>query len=234
MKHPLLRLARPIAATSTCLAIAALASAQPAKLPVPSAAAPGGRKVAPEAKFATTQMSSAPVISGDTIRSVAARARRPPPAAGVVPAESVIVATRLNDGTGLACGALLTARIKVLGGARTPGLHTVTFLRAQAFPASGLSAFSLLALASDAARWRESATDQRTVDVVVNAGEERDVVLELGWPLRCTDRQPFEVDAFFVGMALPSNASQGARPPIVGGVIAPARPSVQFDFTPFP
>lgn len=216
-----------------CLGVAALATiagevGAQTKLapPVPPAAA----RAVTETRVPTAQLKSTAVLAADVVRSMASR-KRPPVAPGATAADTTILRASFGDAA-TGCGQPLSARIRLLGGTRTPGLHTVTVIRAATFPA-GASSLGVLSRASNPNDWRDNGMDQRTAEVVLASNEERDVVLELGWSLRCSDASPFEVDAFFIGVVGPGNPAQGRQPNRAGMVLAPARPSVSFEATPF-
>lgn len=200
--------------------------AQPKVVPV---APPNAARAIPESKFTAAQLRATPVWNPDAMRNVAAR-KRPVPTPGLVSADTVILRAGLQEAS-VACGQPVTARLRLLGGTRTPGLHTVTVVRAATFPAgpAGLGALAPLGRLGNPSEWRDNGIDQRTIEVLLGPNEERDVLIELGWALRCTEASPFEVDAFFVGVVGPGNPAQSRIPNRAGASILPVRPSVSFE-----
>ncbi|MBS2011973.1 MAG: hypothetical protein JST00_03735 [Deltaproteobacteria bacterium] len=221
---------RSIVRSLCVVALVTIAGAVGAQTKLAPPPPPAAARAVAETRFSATQLKATAVLGADVVRSMAAR-KRGPVAPGATSADTTVLRATFGEGA-VACGQNLSVRIRLLGGTRTPGLHTVTMIRAATFP-SALSNLGMLARASNPNDWRDNGMDQRTVEVLLAPNEERDVVIDLGWSLRCSDSSPFEVDGFFVGVVGPGNPAQGRQPNRAGMVLAPARPAVSFEATPF-
>lgn len=154
-------------------------------------------KVLPELRV---QQLKAGTLRNEAIKAAVDRIRTGQAAA--IPAElSRVTAATINDGAVVKCGDKVKLKIHLVGGTRSSGLHQITVARLQNLEQVGFI----------------PAMEQKGAEVTLGANEERDVVVEPDWTVRCaraglTLNLADVPEPFIVALQAPSNTA--ARPPV--------------------
>jgi len=204
-----------LVATLVLVASAALAQSTPTSTPILKVPL----RRSPEFKVAPAQLKAAPLVKNDALKAALDRVRA---AAPTPPPELARVQTAtINDGNPVACNERVRMKLRLAGGTRVAGQHKILLARLADpnNPGGFIPTF-----------------EQRSFDVTLNVGEEKDVVVEPEWTVRCT--QPVSLlgyelpELFLAAVVTPIGvAATGGEPNLqVASHVVALRPFGKFTY----
>lgn len=175
------------------------------------------KKALPELRLSGTQIRSTPALKNEVIKATLdkIKANTLPPVA----AEHTRVVSAQLEGIA-SCNARVSFRAHVVGGTRT-GPHTLVYLR---MTVGGLV----------------PQFDQRSVEVSLAPGDERDVLLTTDWLLKCSttnnglfnEQRPEPFFLAVVPESVAPNAPTTAQPDLIALLYPPAQTSWSYKYHP--